>query len=227
MAKLLARLIDVVRADLNAMLSEAEDPEKAIKLYLADAKEHLAEGTEGVRAAIKNEERLSQEVKEAEIEIATWTRRAELAVDQKNDSMATEAINEKQIAQRKLAGLIPALETARQQSELARQAISTLRSKIHEVEVNQYALVARAKVAKAQIGTAEAVAKIGDGGALSSIGSMAEKVKDMEADARAASQAAGVGEPTQDERWRNLETGTSVADELAAMKAKRTQPTPV
>ena len=135
------------------------------------------------------------------------------------DDLAREALAEQQKAQARADQLGSALGQAHTVAENARQALLGLRTKVHDAEVNQGILIARAKAAKAQKTTAEALAHILTSDAVGSIDSMSGRVAQMEADAAAASEISGVGIPSQDERFRSIEQ-PAIDESLAALKAK-------
>src|SRR5881628_3088002 len=85
---LLERVSTLVRANLNDLIDRAEHPEKMIKqVAIAIADQHL----------------LEKKQKENEDKVAEWMRKAELAVDKKQDDLARAAL-ERVESYRELSG---------------------------------------------------------------------------------------------------------------------------
>ena len=89
------RFRDIVGANINAMLDNAEDPEKLIKLMIREMEDTLVElkaACAGVMAGRKKLERRLEDLREQE---TVWEERAGLAVDKGRDNLAREALQEK------------------------------------------------------------------------------------------------------------------------------------
>src|SRR3982750_4174049 len=86
------RIAMLFRSNVNAVISEFEQPEKMLNQIILDMRSQLVKAKQQVAAAIADEKRLQdqtrQEVKEAE----DWERRAMLAVQQNQDEPAKQAL---------------------------------------------------------------------------------------------------------------------------------------
>ena len=58
------RLSDLLKANINDLISKAEDPEKMLNQMIIDMNEHLIETKKGVASAIADEKRLERQIKE-------------------------------------------------------------------------------------------------------------------------------------------------------------------
>ena len=85
---LLERVSTLVRANLNDLIDKAEDPEKMIKQVILDMQNQLLQVKTQVAIAIADQHLLEKKQKENEEKIAEWMRKAELAVDKKEDDLA-------------------------------------------------------------------------------------------------------------------------------------------
>src|SRR5467141_1302370 len=90
---LLERVSTLVRANLNDLIDKAEDPEKMIKQVILDMQNQLMQVKTQVAIAIADQHLLEKKEKENENKSAEWTRRAELAVDKKQDDLARSALD--------------------------------------------------------------------------------------------------------------------------------------
>ena len=89
---LLERVATLVRANLNDMIDRAEELEKMIKQVMLDMQNQLLQVKTQVAIAIADQHLLEVKKKENEEKSADWVRKAELAVDQKEDDLARAAL---------------------------------------------------------------------------------------------------------------------------------------
>src|SRR3974377_1718699 len=89
---LLERVATLVRANLNDLIDKAEDPEKMIKQLILDMENQLLQVKTQVAVSIADEHMLEKRQKENDDKAAEWMRKAELAVDKKEDDLARSAL---------------------------------------------------------------------------------------------------------------------------------------
>ena len=89
---LLERVSTLVRANLNDLVDKAEDPEKLIKQLILDMENQLLQVKTQVAISIADQHVLEGKLKENGENEKQWLRRAELAVDKKDDALARSAI---------------------------------------------------------------------------------------------------------------------------------------
>ena len=89
---LLERVSTLVRANLNDLVDKAEDPEKMIKQVILDMQNQLLQVKTQVAIAIADEHLLEKKKQENEDKVPEWMRKAELAVDKKQDDLARAAL---------------------------------------------------------------------------------------------------------------------------------------
>ncbi len=89
---LLERVSTLVRANLNDLIDRAEHPEKMIKQVILDMQNQLLQVKTQVAIAIADQHLLEKKQKENEDKVAEWMRKAELAVDKKQDDLARAAL---------------------------------------------------------------------------------------------------------------------------------------
>jgi phage shock protein A len=89
------RFGEIINSNINAMLDNAEDPEKLIKLMIREMEDTLVEikvSCAGVMAARKKTQRQMDEARSREKD---WEDKAKLAVAKGRDDLAREALREK------------------------------------------------------------------------------------------------------------------------------------
>jgi len=90
---LLERVSALVRANLNDLIDRAEDPQKMLKQVTLDMQNQLLQVKTQVAIAIADEHLLRKKHKENIDKHAEWMRKAEMAVDKKQDDLARAAID--------------------------------------------------------------------------------------------------------------------------------------
>ena len=99
---LLERVSTLVRANLNELLSKAEDPATLGKQLVLDMENQLMQVKTQVAIAIADQHQLKKRREEQEELEATWSRKAEMAVAKGQDEMARGAL-ERALSHRKMA----------------------------------------------------------------------------------------------------------------------------
>lgn len=100
-----SRFLDIVNSNINALLDQAEDPEKMIKLMINEMEDTIIEIKSNCAAAIGSKNTMDRKVKELESLVDRWQNRAELAVASGRDALAREALLEKKKLSQELASL--------------------------------------------------------------------------------------------------------------------------
>ena len=90
-----ARLADLIKSNLNDLISKAEDPEKMLNQILVEMANQLIEAKKGVAEAIAMEKKLAKQAEGEAAKAAEWERRAMMAVRAGDDALAKEAISRK------------------------------------------------------------------------------------------------------------------------------------
>src|ERR1700757_1993421 len=89
---LLERVATLVRANLNDLIDKAEEPEKMIKQVILDMQNQLLQVKTQVAISIADQHVLERKLKENQDGEQQWLRRAEMAVDKKDDNLARAAV---------------------------------------------------------------------------------------------------------------------------------------
>src|SRR5258706_716475 len=162
---LLERVSTLVRANLNDLIDRAEHPEKTIKQVILDMENQLMQVKTQVAIAIADEHLLLKKQKENEEKAAEWTRKAELAVDKKQDDLARVAL-ERGLACRQMAESF-AQQTADQkvQVETLKSALRKLEQKLQEAQSKSELMMAQHRRSRALSKTSDARMVAGSGAA--------------------------------------------------------------
>jgi phage shock protein A len=215
---LLERVATLVRANLNDIIDKAEEPEKMIKQVILDMQNQLLQVKTQVAIAIADQHLLEKKQKENHEKSADWTRKAELALDKKDDELARAAI-ERSISYRSL-GENFAEQVADQtvQVENLKSALRKLEQKLAEAQAKSDVLIAQHRRARALNKAGDARMAIGNASSGEAFDRMKGKVQRSEALSQAKAELTG---DSIEDRLASLEREDEVTRLLAELKAKR------
>ena len=213
------RISRVVRANVNDMVSKAEDPEKILEQSILDMQEDLVQLRQAVASAIASQKRSQQQHNQAQTEANNWQNRAQLALQKGDENLAREALMRKKTFAETAASLKAQLDQQSTQVDSLKRNLIALESKISEAKTKKDMLKARASAAKANEQLQSALSRTGAGTstAMAAFERMEDKVLQLEARSQAAAELAGAD---LDQQFAMLESGSDVDDELAALKAQ-------
>jgi phage shock protein A len=216
-----ARIARLIKANLNAMISGAEDPDKMLTQILEDMGKQLMEAKKQVAVAIADEKGLHKQL-QAELEkAAEWERRAMLAVRANNDELAKEALARKQEHAAHAEQYQLQWQKHKASVDHLKLALRALNNKIEEARRKKSLLVARQKRAEAQSKIQETMTGLKNASAFEAFDQMATKVDQMEAQAEAQGELAE--EYSGDalaQRFGMLESTAGADEDLVALKRK-------
>ncbi|HYL36571.1 MAG TPA: PspA/IM30 family protein [Bryobacteraceae bacterium] len=215
---LMERVATLIRANLNDLIDQAEEPEKMIKQVILDMQNQLLQVKTQVAIAIADQHLLEKKHKENQERSAEWVRKAELAVDKKQDDLARAAI-ERSMSYRALAENF-AQQTADQsvQVENLKSALHKLEQKLAEAQAKSDLLIAQHRRARALNKAGDARLAIGNASHAAAFDRMKGKVQRNEALSQAKAELTG---DSIEDRLALLEKQDEVERLLAELKAKR------
>ena len=215
------RVRRVVSANLNDMVSKAEDPEKILEQAILEMQEDLVRLRQGVAQAIAAQKRTEKQYNDANNELNKWQRNAMLALQKGDENLARQALERKKSFTESAGTLKTSLDQQTSQVESLKRNLIQLESKISEAKTKKEMLKARVTAAKAQEQLEGMVRGMNSSSAMAAFERMEEKVMMQEARAQSAAELAGSDLESQ---FAQLEAGSGVDDELAALKAQMALP---
>src|SRR5512136_2309897 len=185
---ILDRIRTVLKANINALISKAEDPEKMLNQLLMDMNENLLEAKKQVALSIADEKKLERQALENKSQADEWERKAMLAVKAGKDDLAKEALVRKQEYDGYAAGFQKEWDAQHSSVEQLKDALRQLQGKIEEASRKKNLLIARAKRADAQKQIQQTMGSLSATSSFDTFDRMAQKVDQIEAEAEAAKE---------------------------------------
>jgi phage shock protein A len=214
---LLERVTTLVRANLNDLIDKAEHPEKMIKQVILDMQNQLMQVKTQVAIAIADEHLLSKKQKENEEKSAEWTRKAELAVDKKQDHLARNALERAMSCQQVAEGFAQQVADQKLQVENLKSALHKLDQKLQEAQSKSDLLMAQHRRSRALSKASDASMAIG-GNPAATFDRMKNKVTRSEAVSQAKAEMAG---DSVEDKLAAMQKEDEIEKLLAEMKARR------
>ena len=158
---LLERVLTLLRANLNTVVENSDDPEKVLRQLQLDMRNQLVQVKTQVATAIAESHKLQGRSKEKKAEAEVWMRKAEQAIQQSNDDAARGALTRHNDIMRQAERYQQQQKEQEQLVVTMRGALRQLEAKITEVETTIDLLVARRRNALVQQRVFEALNKTG------------------------------------------------------------------
>jgi phage shock protein A len=210
------RVAMLLRANVNDMVSKAEDPEKILEQAVMDMQSELVKLRQAVASAIASQKRSEQQYNKAMADANSWQSKAQLALQKGDEDLAREALVRKKSYSETAASLKAQLDGQAGMVDTMKKSLLQLESKISEAKTKKDMLKARSQAAKAQEQLQSAVGSIGNNSAMAAFERMEEKVLIAESKSQAAAELTGID---LESKFAALQSGSDVDDELAQMKA--------
>jgi len=215
------RFIRVAKANLNQLLNTVEDPEKVLEQAVLDMQKDLIKVRQSYAEVTASCKRMEKQQATAEGLADEWYKRAELALSRDDDELAREALTRRQQQSEVAQSIAQQLETQRDALGKLYESMVALESKITEAKAKKDMLVARARTAKTSSQVNDMLSNVGGEKGLDAFNRMEEKVEMLESKAEVSrTLTGGAVDINLEDRFKALEGGSKVDDELAKMKGK-------
>ncbi|NES82472.1 MAG: PspA/IM30 family protein [Moorea sp. SIO2B7] len=215
---LLERIGRVIRANINSLLKEAEDPEKILEQAVIDMQEDLIAMRQAVAQAIATQKRTERHMIQSQSSANEWYRRAQLALEKGDENLAKEALVRRQSYQDTAQALQAQVEQQKGIINKLKQDMRTLESKISEAKTKKDMYIARARSAVAAQKIQELAGNVNTGRSVNAFAKMEEKIMELEAQSELMAE---LGTEGLESKFAALEAANQINAELAAAKANQ------
>ncbi len=216
-----SRLAQLIKSNLNDLISRSEDPEKMLNQVVLEMSNQLVEAKKQVAASIADEKRLAKQLEQEQANAQEWERKAMMALRAGNEGLAKEALARKREHDELAASYKDQWTKQSTAVEQLKKALRLLNDKIEEAKRKKNVLISRKKRAEAQRAIQDTMSGLRDQSAFETFDRMAAKVDQIEAEAEAGAELAEeYSGDSLAHKFKDLE-GTHGADEdMVALKRK-------
>ncbi|HET6493776.1 MAG TPA: PspA/IM30 family protein [Thermoleophilia bacterium] len=227
---ILGRIAQLTRANINALIDSAEDPERMLDQMIRDYTSNISEAEDAVAQSIGNLRMMEDDEREAVEAAGEWGAKAAAAAakarELRTDS-PTEADRFENLARLALKRQIDFEDQAKdlrptiaQQTAVVgklKDGMTSMRGKLEELRTKRDELVSRAKIAQAQSQVHDALRSVDMTDPTSEIGRFEDKIRREEAKVAGQSELAASSLDAQFESLDDLAADAEVEARLAEL----------
>lgn len=227
------RISTLMKANINALLDQAEDPEKMLDQLVRDYTNNIADAEAAIAETIGNLRLLERDHAEDKQAAVEWGNKAlaasrkadelrasgDTADADKFDALAKVALQRQISAENDIRATAPQLEAQNEVVEKLKAGLNGMKGKLDQLRAKRSELLARQKTAEAQAKVVDAVKSIDVLDPTSDLGRFEEKVRRVEAQAQGKAELAASSLDAQFESLEDLGELTEVEARLAELKS--------
>lgn len=231
---ILGRIGQLMRANVNALLDQAEDPEKMLDQLIRDFTNNIAEAEEAVAQTVGNLRLLEDDEREAREATAEWLSKAKAASDRAEtlraqgnateadrfDGLAKIALRRQLSFDQQITTFDGQITQQRELTDKLKGGLNKLRAKREDLVQKRDELVSRAKMAQAQVQVQQTLKSVSVLDPTSELNRFEERIRRQEAMARGMEEVAS---SSLDDQFAELEQGedeVEVEARLAELKGR-------
>ena len=229
---ILGRVTQLAKADINALLDQAEDPQKMLDQLIRDYTNNIAEAEEAVATTIGNLRLMEQDHREDVDAAREWGEKA-LAASRKADGLRTGgqtaeadrfdnlakvALGRQLQSEKEAKTAEPTIAAQTEVVDKLRSGLDRMKVKLGELQAKRDELVARSKSAEAQNRMMDAVKSVDVLDPTSELSRFEDKVRREEAKAMGRQELAASSLDAQFEQLDALGDSAEIEARLAALK---------
>ncbi|WP_022922470.1 PspA/IM30 family protein [Ornithinimicrobium pekingense] len=231
---ILGRMSQLARANINALLDRAEDPEKMLDQLIRDYTNSIAEAEEAVAQTIANVRMAESDLQADREAAAEWGRKAAAASSKAEemrgkgdpdgafrfDDLARVALGRQIQHENDVRTAEPAIQQQNATVEQLKDGLVTMKTKLEDLKGRRSTLVARARSVEAQSKVQDAMASIDVMDPTSDIARWEDSIRKQEAlvQGRAEAQSASL-----EDQFAELEDSGANAEIEARLQALKNQ----
>jgi phage shock protein A len=230
---ILGRITQMARANINALLDQAEDPEKMLDQMIRDYTANIAEAEGAVAQTIGNLRLIEEDAREAMTADAEWggkaaaaSRKAEqlraggdTAEAEKFDNLARIALKKQIDFETDVKDFQPMITEQTAVVERLKTGLGQMKEKLDQLRRKRDELVGRAKMARAQAQVHDAVKSVNILDPTSEVSRFEEKIRREEARVRGQAELEASSLDAQFETLDDAAADAEVEARLAALKS--------
>ncbi|HAN67007.1 phage shock protein PspA [Haliea sp.] len=146
-----SRMSDIINSNLNALLDQAEDPQKMIRLIIQEMEDTLVEVRSSSARVLADRKAAARRLQQVQAEAEAWERKAKLAVNKGREDLARAALQEKHAIEDEVAVVEAELRATDEHIAQLSTEIGQLQQKLSDARARQQALLMRSQTVESRI----------------------------------------------------------------------------
>jgi phage shock protein A len=146
-----SRMTDIINSNITAMLDQAEDPEKMVRLIIQEMEDTLVEVRSSSARVLADRKEAARRLEQVRAEADSWEAKARLAIAKSREDLARAALQEKQVIGEELALVEEELVATDEHIAQLGNEIAQLQQKLDDARARQKSLTMRSKTVASRI----------------------------------------------------------------------------
>ena len=231
---ILGRITNMAKANINALLDRAEDPEKMLDQMIRDYTNSIREAESAVAQTVGNVRLAEKDLEDDRSAASQWGEKAALASKkaeeartngdtaeaERLDNLARLALGKQIDFEQQVNAQEPLLVSQKDMAEQLKAGLAGMKTKLEDLKVKRDQLVARQKTAQAQNQVQETAAKFNLADPTSELNRFEEKIRKQEALAAGRAELASESLENQFAELEKSGSSAEIEARLAALKNK-------
>lgn len=231
---ILGRITNMAKANINALLDRAEDPEKMLDQMIRDYTNSIREAESAVAQTVGNVRLAEKDLEDDRSAASQWGDKAALASKraeeartngdtaeaERLDNLARLALGKQIDFEQQVKAQEPLLVSQKDMAEQLKQGLAGMKTKLEDLKVKRDQLVARQKTAQAQNQVQETAEKFNLADPTSELNRFEEKIRKQEALAAGRAELASESIENQFAELEKSGSSAEIEARLAALKNK-------
>jgi len=232
------RIAQLTKANINALIDSAEDPQLMLDQMVRDYRNSIAEAESAVAETIGNLRLLEDDHREDVEAASQWGAKAQAASRKgdelrqagntadadKFDNLARVALQRQLQSENEARDAEPQIASQNAVVEKLKDGLNGMKEKLNELSAKRDELVARSKMAAAQTKVMDAVKSVDIMDPTSEVSRFEDKIRREEARVRGSQELAASSLDAQFESLEDMSASAEVDARLAALKSGTARP---
>ncbi|MBE9538828.1 MAG: phage shock protein PspA [Proteobacteria bacterium] len=146
-----SRMTDIINSNISALLDQAEDPEKMIRLIIQEMEDTLVEVRSSSARVLADRKTAARHLDQVRAEAQSWEDKAKLAIDKGREDLARAALQEKRAIEEELAVVEAELTATDDHIAQLNNEVAQLQQKLTDAKSKQKAMLMRTKTVESRI----------------------------------------------------------------------------
>ncbi|MEM9255427.1 MAG: phage shock protein PspA [Pseudomonadota bacterium] len=218
-----SRMTDIINSNINAMLDQAEEPEKMVRLIIQEMEDTLVEVRSSSARVLADRKAAARRLEQVQTEAQSWEEKARLAIAKQREDLARAALQEKRAIEEEIVVVEAELVATDEHISQLNDEVSQLQQKLDDARAKQKALMMRSKTVESRIKVKRQIQREALDTAFSRFEHFERRMDTLESQLEAMDMGREVS-PDLAAQISALEDDEVINDELARLKSEMSDP---
>lgn len=214
-----SRMTDIINSNINAMLDQAEEPEKMVRLIIQEMEDTLVEVRSSSARVLADRKTAARRLERVREEGDAWESKARLAISKGREDLARAALQEKGAIEEEIRVVQAELETTDEHIAQLEEEVTQLQQKLDDARAKQKALTMRSKTVESRIKVKRQIQREALDDAFTRFNQFERRMDTLESQLESMDMGREVA-PDLAAQIRSLEDDERINDELQRLKTE-------